>query len=84
MAIDLDALSEGVAVLDESGKILRCNRAMSELLELAYTEIEGKLLGELLNGSLASLLVTNDQLKVQELAYRLWIFSSQNRVGISR
>ena len=56
-------------MLDESGKILRCNRAMSELLELAYTEIEGKLLGELLNGSLASLLVTDDQLKVQELSY---------------
>jgi two-component system, NtrC family, sensor kinase len=64
-----DALSEGVAVLDESGKILRCNRAMSELLELAYTEIEGRLLGELLNGSLASLLVADDQLKVQELSY---------------
>jgi two-component system NtrC family sensor kinase len=64
-----DALSEGVAVLDESGKILRCNRAMSELLELSYTEIEGTMLGELLSGSLASLLVGVDQVKVQELAH---------------
>ena len=63
-----DALSEGVAVLDESGKILRCNRAMSELLELSYAEIEGKMLAELLDGSLASLLVA-DQVKVQELAH---------------
>jgi signal transduction histidine kinase len=63
-----DALSEGVAVLDESGKILRCNRAMSEHLELSYADIEGKMLKELLNGNLASLLVA-DQVKVHELAY---------------
>src|ERR1700679_1005189 len=31
-----DALSEGVAVLDDSGTILRCNRALSALLELSY------------------------------------------------
>ncbi len=64
-----DALSEGVAVLDESGKILRCNRAMSELLELSYTDIEGTLLGELLNGSFASLLADDDQVKVRELGH---------------
>jgi two-component system NtrC family sensor kinase len=64
-----DALSEGVAVLDESGKILRCNRAMTELLELSYTEIEGKMLGQLLNGSLAYLLAADDEVKMQELAH---------------
>jgi two-component system NtrC family sensor kinase len=64
-----DALSEGVAVLDESGKILRCNRAMSNLLELSYTEIEGRILGEVLDGSLSSLIADDDPVKVQEVAY---------------
>jgi two-component system, NtrC family, sensor kinase len=64
-----DALSEGVAVLDESGKILRCNRAMSDLLELSYTEIEGRMLGEVLDGSLSSLRDIEDEVKVQEVAY---------------
>ena len=58
-----DALSEGVAVLDELGKILRCNRAMSDLLELSYSDIEGRMLGEILDGSLSSLLATDAQVK---------------------
>jgi two-component system NtrC family sensor kinase len=64
-----DALSEGVAVLDESGRILRCNRAMAELVELSYADIEGKMLNEFLNGSLASLLIAHDKVKVQEFAH---------------
>jgi two-component system NtrC family sensor kinase len=43
-----DALSEGVAVLDEAGTIQRCNRAMSDLLERTYSEIEGRILSELM------------------------------------
>jgi two-component system NtrC family sensor kinase len=47
-----DALSEGVAVLDEAGYIQRCNRAMTNLLGLPHSEIENKLLVALLNESL--------------------------------
>jgi two-component system NtrC family sensor kinase len=35
-----DALSEGVAIADASGTILRCNRAMTALLNKGYGEIE--------------------------------------------
>jgi two-component system NtrC family sensor kinase len=35
-----DALSERVATVDESGTIQRCNRAMTELLGVPYSEIE--------------------------------------------
>jgi two-component system NtrC family sensor kinase len=37
-----DALSEGIGLLDKDQNILRCNRAMSELLALPYGDIEGK------------------------------------------
>jgi len=37
-----DALSEGIGLLDNDQKILRCNRAMSELLDLPYGKIEGQ------------------------------------------
>jgi len=36
-----DALSEGVAIVDEKGIIRRCNRAMTLLLGKTYGEIEG-------------------------------------------
>jgi two-component system, NtrC family, sensor kinase len=36
-----DALSEGVAILDSSGTIQRCNRAMTNLIGRPYGEIEG-------------------------------------------
>jgi two-component system, NtrC family, sensor kinase len=72
-----DALSEGVAVLDESGKILRCNRAMSDLLELSYADIEGKMLGEIRDGSLSSLLATENQVKVQEVALGFRYFQAR-------
>lgn len=36
-----DALNEGVAILDSSGVVQRCNRAMTTLLEKSYGEIEG-------------------------------------------
>jgi two-component system, NtrC family, sensor kinase len=72
-----DALSEGVAVLDESGKILRCNRAMSELLELSYTEIEGRMLGEIVDGGLTSLLAIDDQVKLKEVAHGTRYFQAR-------
>jgi two-component system NtrC family sensor kinase len=36
-----DALHEGVAIVDSSGLIQRCNRAMTKLLDRPYGEIEG-------------------------------------------
>ncbi len=36
-----DALSEGIGLLDNEQNILRCNRSMSELLALPYSELEG-------------------------------------------
>lgn len=43
-----DALSEGVAIVDASGIILRCNRAMASLLAKTYGEIENSTLPDLL------------------------------------
>ena len=37
-----DALSEGIGLLDHDHNVLRCNRAMSELLKLPYSKIEGQ------------------------------------------
>ncbi|HUQ49172.1 MAG TPA: ATP-binding protein [Terriglobales bacterium] len=37
-----DALSEGIGLLDSEHNVLRCNRAMSELLALPYAKIEGQ------------------------------------------
>jgi two-component system NtrC family sensor kinase len=47
-----DALSEGVALVDASGAVQRCNRAMTELLHRTFTEIEGSRLDELLRDTL--------------------------------
>jgi two-component system NtrC family sensor kinase len=35
-----DALTEGVVILDSAGIVQRCNRAMTELLDMTYGEIE--------------------------------------------
>ncbi len=37
-----DALSEGIGLLDSQHNVLRCNRAMSELLHISYGKIEGQ------------------------------------------
>ena len=47
-----DALGEGVAVVDSSGIVQRCNRAMTELLRRSYIEIEGQRLNQLLQDTL--------------------------------
>ena len=44
-----DSLSEGIGLLDEHGRVQRCNRAMSELTGKRYSEIEGKTFSEVLN-----------------------------------
>jgi two-component system NtrC family sensor kinase len=52
-----DALSEGIALLDNEDQLLRCNRAMCELLHVPYNAIEGanarQLLRELLGPEVA-------------------------------
>ena len=47
MAGYFDALNEGVAILDSSNIVQRCNRAMTYLLDRSYNEIEGRTLVEL-------------------------------------
>jgi two-component system, NtrC family, sensor kinase len=50
--VTFDSLSEAIGLLDEQGRIQRCNRAMSELTGRRYSEIEGKTLAEVLAESL--------------------------------
>jgi two-component system NtrC family sensor kinase len=46
--VTFDSLSEAIGLLDEQGRVQRCNRAMSELTGKRYSEIEGRpLLGVL-------------------------------------
>jgi signal transduction histidine kinase len=63
-----DALSEGVAVVDINGKIERCNRAMAALLQRPYSEIEGKHLGDLLDGELLPLLAHPTGMGAREIS----------------
>ncbi|HUS18377.1 MAG TPA: ATP-binding protein [Terriglobales bacterium] len=44
-----DALAEGIGLLDGEQHVLRCNRAMSELLGLPLSQIEGRNCEELLH-----------------------------------
>lgn len=46
-----DALNEGVALVEASGVIQRCNRAMTVLLNRSYGEIEGRTIASLLQES---------------------------------
>lgn len=62
-----DALSEGVAVLNESGTIERCNRAMLSLLGRSYAETEGQHLGEILDGIFRPLLSAGQESAFQEI-----------------
>jgi two-component system NtrC family sensor kinase len=65
-----DSLSEGVAVVSANRTIERCNRALSELLDLPYAEIEGKKIEELLDGALSLLLSSQGSSSVQEITWR--------------
>jgi signal transduction histidine kinase len=49
-----DALSEGIALVDSDGVLMRCNRAMSELLQLPYRAIEGARAKDLFHAFLGS------------------------------
>jgi two-component system, NtrC family, sensor kinase len=61
-----DALSEGVAVFDQAGRIQRCNRAMVVLLGGSFAETEGKKLSELLDGNLVPFLHNDHCITVEE------------------
>jgi two-component system, NtrC family, sensor kinase len=61
-----DALSEGVAIIDQAGTIQRCNRAMSGLLERNYSEIEGRPLSDLFEGKVV---IQQDETVVQEFEW---------------
>lgn len=45
-----DAISDAVCLLDEDAKIIRCNKAMTELIGKSYSEIHGRNCCELLHG----------------------------------
>jgi two-component system, NtrC family, sensor kinase len=47
-----DALNEGVAIINDTGIIRRCNRAMTGLLNRAYSEIENCPFGKVVEESL--------------------------------
>jgi two-component system, NtrC family, sensor kinase len=47
-----DALTEGVAIIDQSGIVQRCNRAMTELLGKSYSEIENHAFDQIIQNSL--------------------------------
>jgi signal transduction histidine kinase len=64
-----DALSEGVAIFNQAGKIKRCNRGMLALLNSSFTETEGRYLGELLDGSFSSLLGDEGTIKTKEISW---------------
>lgn len=44
-----DSLNEGVAIIDQSGTVLRCNRSMSALLGRPYGEIENRSIEKLIH-----------------------------------
>jgi two-component system, NtrC family, sensor kinase len=48
-----DALSEGVALTDDAGVIQRCNRAMTQLLQKTYSQIEGSNIDQLFQDTLS-------------------------------
>lgn len=47
-----DALSEGIGLLSLEGRVIRCNRAMTELLRRSYSEIVGQNYSALLQEAL--------------------------------
>jgi two-component system NtrC family sensor kinase len=47
-----DALTEGVAIIDQSGIVQRCNRAMTELLGKSYSEIENHAFEQIVQNTL--------------------------------
>ncbi len=55
-----DSLSEAIGLLDDQGRVQRCNRAMSELTRRRYSEIEGQSLSAIVAESLGIALPSSD------------------------
>ncbi|KAB8330717.1 response regulator [Scytonema tolypothrichoides VB-61278] len=64
-----DSISDGVALLDHQGHILRCNKAMQKFLSKPFREIIGSQHQELMNTALSGCNV-NPFLRVQETRCR--------------
>jgi PAS domain S-box-containing protein len=59
-----DAINEGVSLLDEYGNVVRCNRAMADLLGLTFIDIIGKPYEHLILNSLGEITLPSfEQLK---------------------
>ena len=63
--VTFDSLSEAIGLLDDRGRVQRCNRAMSELTRRRYSEIEGQSLSAILAESLGIELPSADDQPVQ-------------------
>jgi signal transduction histidine kinase len=61
-----DALSEGVALVDDAGIIQRSNRAMTTILNRSYGQIEGRSIPDLLHDSFGPAFQIEENLPVQE------------------
>lgn len=53
-----DAIADGVCLLDQDGKVVRCNRAMAEFLEKPFSEIESRSHAELMESRLGTIKVS--------------------------
>ena len=62
-----DALTEGVAIIDRSGVIARCNRSLTELLGRPYGEIENSDFRDLVRTSFGLPLTQDGELLPQEI-----------------
>jgi two-component system, NtrC family, sensor kinase len=60
-----DALSEGVAIVDGTGSVQRCNRAMTTLLDRTYGEIENHSIDELIQQCFGRVVLTMDSPSVE-------------------
>jgi two-component system NtrC family sensor kinase len=62
-----DALTEGVAIIDRSGVVSRCNRPLTQLLGRSYGEIENSDFRDLVRSSFGLTLTQDGELPPQEI-----------------
>ena len=75
-----DALSDGLALVDAEGIVLRANRAFLRLLHLNNSEVEGKLMSEVFQSSFGKPLSVLAESKIQGAGIELPSASSWFRV----
>jgi signal transduction histidine kinase/CheY-like chemotaxis protein len=64
-----DSLSEGVAIIDASGIIQRCNRSLSKLLDRPYGDIENSSLPELMQSCFGLAMTSNGSVSAKEVQF---------------